>query len=45
MDIESQELVALENEFQWVLDHEVKRSFKELATILNVSLNHYQRSI
>jgi len=35
MDIESQELVALENEFQWVLDHEVKRSFKELATILN----------
>lgn len=27
-----------ENEFRWVLDHEVQRSFKELSTILNVSV-------
>lgn len=41
LDVETEEIVSLENEFQWVLEHEVKRSFKELATVLNECMSKF----
>jgi len=40
-----EELQALDNEFQWVLDHEVKRTLQDLQNVINECSNKFPVSV